>query len=367
MNLKEIRSLFPVTKDVIYLNTASQAPLNSLVYDSLQTQLLTELNPLGKKEFNRDTIRVLLAKLLGGSPDEYALTSSTGAGIGMIAQGIDFKAGDNIIVPEREHWNNTFPWMNLEKKGVEIRYIKLNADNSFHPEAIEKLIDNKTRVVDMAAVRYNSGFRPNLSAIGKIAHKHSALFLVDAAQAAGVIPIDVEKEGIDVMCGCGFKWLLGMYGTGYLYVSKRVVNNISPVLPGMFAAEHNYKQLSFHNDSRKFETGTIAYALFNAWTAGLQLLIDIGVETIYEKAMENTDLIIKGLQEKNYNIITPISKRGERSAIVHFNTSNFESTKILFEKLKEKKVLLTLQGENIRMSPNFYNTKEEIELFLDLL
>ncbi|MFT5761848.1 MAG: cysteine desulfurase/selenocysteine lyase [Polaribacter sp.] len=367
MDIEKIRSLFPVTKEAVYLNNASQSPLNTLVNERLQTYIKTEINLVGKKGFNRDTVRIPLSKLLGGSPEEYALTTSTGVGIGIVAQGINFKKGDNIILPEREHWNNSFPWLQLEKKGVEIRFAKLNNDNSFDPEAIEKLIDNNTRVVAVAAVRYNSGFRPNLSAIGKIAHKKNALFVVDVAQGAGMIPIDIEKDQIDVMAGCGFKWLLGMDGTGFLYVSKRVVKMIEPVLPGMFSAERVDDTLSFYDDSRKFETGTIAYSLFDAWSAGLQLLLDVGIKNIYERALENTDILIDEIRKKGHQIVTPTKKREERSAIVHFNTGSFETTKALFEKLKKNKVLVTLQGENIRVSPNFFTTKEEINIFLDLV
>jgi cysteine desulfurase/selenocysteine lyase len=367
MNIEEIRSLFPVTKEAVYLNSAAQCPLNTLVNDRLQTYLKIELNPVGKKAFDRENIRTLLSKLLGGLPEEYALTTSSGIGIGMIAGGINFNKGDNIIVPEREHWNNSLPWLNLEKKGVEIRFAKLNADNSIDPEAIEKLIDNKTRVVAIAAVRFNSGFRPNLAAIGKIAHSKEALFVVDAAQGAGMVPIDVEKEEIDVLAGCGFKWLLGMHGTGFLYVSKRVVKIINPVLPGMFSAEADYGKLSYYDDCRKFETGTIAYSLFNALSAGLQLLIDIGVEKIYEKALENTELIIDGLREKGYQVVTPTRKREERTAIVLFNIGSAEAIKTLYQKLVQENVLVTLQGENIRVSPNFFNTKEEINIFLNLI
>lgn len=367
MNLKQIRSLFPITKEAIYLNSASQAPLNILVNERLQTLLKTELIPLDKKGFNRNRTKVLLSELLGGTPDEYALVTSTGIGIGTIAQGLNLKKGDNVVIPELEHWNNTYPWLQLEKQGVEIRFAKLNSDNSFDPEAFEKLVDAKTRVVTVAAVRFNSGFRPNLAAIGKIAHQKGALFVVDAAQAAGMIPINIEQDQIDIMSGCGFKWLLGMHGTGFLYVNKRVIKMVDPVLPGMFAAENIYDKLSYHSDSRKFETGTIAYSLFDAWSAGLELLLEIGIQNIYEKAIENTDQIIEGLQKLGYPIVTPIKNRKERTAIVHFNTGSPETTKILYEKLTKENILVTLQGENIRVSPNFFNTKEEIELFLKAL
>ena len=219
----------------------------------------------------------------------------------------------------------------------------------------------------VAAVRFNSGFRPNLSKISEIAHAKNALFVVDAAQGAGMVPIDVVKDGIDIMAGCGFKWLLGMHGTGFLYVSNRVVKMIQPVLPGMYAAHINYDKLSYYEDARKFETGTLAYSLFTAWSAGLELLLSIGIDTVYKKALENTALIINGLLKNNYNLVTPIKNEQERSAIVHFYASSFEKTKALFSKLKAHKVMVTLQGENIRVSPNFFTTKEEIKVFLSLL
>ncbi|MCU4173808.1 aminotransferase class V-fold PLP-dependent enzyme [Carboxylicivirga sp. N1Y90] len=367
MNLEELRSLFPVTKEAVYLNSASQAPLNTLVNKRLQNYLKTEINPLGKKAFNRNDTRKLLSKLLGGSPDEYALVTSTGAGLGIIAQGINLNKGDNIVLAEREHWNNTFPWLNLKDKGIEVRFVKTNNDNSIDPEAFEKLIDHKTRIVTLAAVRYNSGFRPNLRAIGELAHNMGALFVVDVAQAAGMIPIDIERDQIDIMAGCGFKWLLGMHGTGFLYVNKKVINRVNPIMPGMYAAENTYKELSYHEDSRRFETGTIAYSLFDAWSAGIELLLEIGIETIYEKVLVHTDVLIKGLKEKGYTIVTPIKKREERTAIVHFNAGSITKTKALYQKLTEAKILLTLQKENIRVSPNFFTTEEEIRIFLSLI
>ena len=367
MNIEQIRSLFPITKEAVYLNSASQSPLNTRVCDRLQSLLKTELNPVGKKAFDRNQTRVLLSGLLGGLPEEYALVTSTGAGMGIVAQGIDFKKGDNVVIAEHEHWNNTFPWLNLERKGVEIRFAKLDSDNRIDPDAIEELVDDETRVVAIAAVRFNSGFRPNLSAIGKIAHARNALFVVDAAQAAGMIPIDVEKDQIDVMAGCGFKWLLGTHGTGFLYVSKRVVDMIEPVLPGMYAADNRTDKLCYHDDSRKFETGTIAYSLFGAWSAGLELLLDVGINHIHDAVLELTDALIDGLREKGYQLVTPTGNREERTAIVHFNAGSVEVTKGLYQELISKNVLVTLQGNNIRVSPNFFNTQEDITKFLGLI
>lgn len=367
MNTKQLRALFPITSEAIYLNNASQAPLNTLVHDKLQSLIKKELLPIDKKAFNRGNTRVLLANLLGGSAEEYALVTSTGVGMGIVAQGLELKKGDNIVLCENEHWNNTFPWLQLKTKGVEVRFVKTNADNSIDPEAFDKLVDNNTKVVTIAAVRFNSGFRPNLQAIGKIAHKKDALFVVDVAQAAGMIPINIEENNIDVMAGCGFKWLLGMHGTGFLYVNKKAAKIISPTLPGMYAAKTIYNELSIYSDSRKYETGTIAYSLFDAWSEGLELLINIGIDNIYKKTLNYTDILIEGLQKKGYNVVTPTKNREERTAILHFNTGSLETTKALYQKLYQKKVIVTRQFENIRVSPNFYNTKEDLETFLSLV
>lgn len=367
MNIEQIRSLFPVTKEAVFLNNASQAPLNTLVNAKLQAYLAKEMNPVGKQGFQRDSVRVLLSRLLGGLPNEYALTTSTGVGLGIVAQGIDWRRGDNVVIPEREHWNNTFPWLQLEAKGIEVRFVKTNPDQSIDPEAIEQLVDERTRVITIAAVRFNSGFRPDLAAIGKIARDNDALFVVDAAQAAGMVPIDVVSSQIDVLSGCGFKWLLGFHGTGFLYVSSRVVDMINPALPGMYAADKIYDKLSLHDDARKFETGTIAYSLFTAWTAGLELLLEIGIDNVYARVLELTDHLIIGLQEKGYQIVTPTRSRSERTAIVHFNTGDLASTKALYKKLKANNVLVTLQADNIRVSPNFYTLREEIDAFLRLV
>ena len=101
------------------------------------------VKPRSKQAFNRNYTRILLSKLLGGVPEEYALVTSTGVGIGIVAQGLNLKDGDNVVVPELEHWNNTFAWLQLQKRGVEVRFVKLNHDNSISVEAIDKLIDHK--------------------------------------------------------------------------------------------------------------------------------------------------------------------------------------------------------------------------------
>jgi cysteine desulfurase/selenocysteine lyase len=139
------------------------------------------------------------------------------------------------------------------------------------------------------------------------------------------------------------------------------------VLPGMFSAENNSRELHYLPDARRYETGTIAYSLFPAWTAGLEILQEIGVSNIHAHVLGLTDRIIAGMHSKNIEIVTPAEKICERSAIISFTMGSETANNDCYKKLKYNNVLVALRGGQIRVSPNFFNTEEEIERFLELL
>ncbi len=367
MDIHALRQLFPVTEKYTFLNNAAESPLNLRFRNKLESYLTLAANAPQNKPSVRNEVKVKLSQLLGGSPEEYALVTSTGAGISTVAAGYNWMPGDNMVVPIDEHWNNTFPWQSLQEKGLEVRFVPIDAFNRITPEAIAALIDHHTKIVATSAVRFNSGFRSDLKKIAKIAHEHGALFVVDGIQGAGVMPINVETDHIDILCSAGFKWLLGMPGTGFLYVNKNVQDLINPVSPGMFAADNHSKTLDYYPDARRFETGSIAYSLFYGWTAGLELVQEIGVETIYTRVILLTDRIILGLQTRNIKIVTPIEHISERSSILLFTMGSADANKTLYDKLFAQDIIVTLRDGLIRISPSFYNTEAEIDRFLEAL
>lgn len=367
MDIKALRQLFPVTEKYAFLNNAAESPLNLRVRNKLEEYLnLASIAP-HTKPLPREDVRLKLSGLLGGQADEYALVTSTGVGISIVAAGYNWEKGDNVVVPADEHWNNSFPWQALQKKGIEVRFVPVDKDNRINPEKVSALTDKNTKIISTAAVRFNSGFRTDLKKIGDIAHDRGALFVVDGIQAAGVIPLNVETDNIDILCSAGFKWLLGMPGTGFLYVNKNVQEMISPMLPGMFAADNNSKELVYFPDARRFETGTIAYSHFYSWIAGLDLIKEIGVENIYKRVLLLTDKIILGLKDKGVNIVTPIDSITERSSILLFTMGSEEANKELYGKLLKHDIIITLRDGLIRISPSFFNTEEEIDRFLSLI
>lgn len=367
MDIQAVRQLFPVTKKYIFLNNAAESPLNLRVRRRIDEYLdLAENEPQNKPSVRKD-IKEKLSTLFGGQADEYALVTSTGMGISTVAGGYKWNEGDNLVVPEGEHWNNKFPWQALKDKGVEIRFVPVGKDKRIDLEEVKSLTDKNTKIISLAAVSYNSGFRSDLKKISQIAHEKGALLVVDGIQAAGAVPINVDQDHIDILACGGFKWLFGMPGTGFLYVNKKAQELIAPISPGMFAADNYSNELEYYPDARRYETGTIAYSLFYGWLGGLELLEEVGMENIYKRLLLLTDKIISGLKTKDIKILSPINNTSERSPIIIFTRGSLEKNKALYKELLSKDIIVTLRDGVIRVSPSFFNTEEEIESFLKVL
>ena len=179
--------------------------------------------------------------------------------------------------------------------------------------------------------------------------------------------MNVDEDGIDVLACAGFKWLLGMPGTGFLYANKRARERIRPVLPGMYAAEHDTRRLNYHADARRYETGTLAYSLFHAWTAGLEILEEVGLPRIHARVLELTDRIVAGLRARGIEIVSPVETVTERSAIIAFTSGSEEANKVVHKELLAHGIIVALRDGRIRVSPNFFNTEEDIDRFLKQL
>jgi len=362
--LAKLRKLFPITDTKTYLMNAALSPLNANGRRAMDEYLdLSQTDVIARPDV-RQNVKSLLSQLLGGKSDDYALTTSTGHGMSMVAAGLEVGAGDNIVLAAGEHWNATFPWLNLKSKGVEVRVVQPDENNRVGPNAFMELCDEKTRAICVTAVRFDTGFRYDLKALSELAHEHDALLIVDGTQCAGANDLNVVRDGVDVLAGAGFKWLLGMAGTGYLYVNEEARRLIRSTAPGMYAAEKDFEKITYYDDARRYETGTIANLLFHGWSKGLELLLDYGIGNVVRRNRKLTDLLIAGLGHKNVEIVSPHASYLERSAIVAFLVSDPSAQAQLNEKLLAANVLISTRGDTIRVSPNFFNTEVEIEKFL---
>jgi selenocysteine lyase/cysteine desulfurase len=178
-----------------------------------------------------ERVRGQFARLINGDVDEVAFVKNTSEGISIVANGLDWKPGDNVVIPDIEFPANVYPWWNLKRLGVETRMVEAKGGRVLFDDLTEQ-IDKRTRVVSVSSVECKSGFRNDLNRIGAFCKENNILFCVDAIQSLGVLEMDVKRDNIDFLSADGHKWMLSVEGLGGFYISKNVLEQIYPITVG---------------------------------------------------------------------------------------------------------------------------------------
>lgn len=371
MTLARFRSQFPVTERMLFLNHASEAPVSVPVRRRIDEYLDAAENDPDTTPFDSLRLKTLLSTLLGGTPDEFALMPNTATGVATVANGLDWQPGDNVVVPDEEYPANVYPWLSLQERGVEVRKVALGADLRVDPAAVAQRVDRRTRILAVSAVEYLSGYRNDLKALSRIAHGRNALFVVDAIQAAGALPVHIDEDGIDVLCAGGYKWLLGPIGTGFAYYRRSLWERIRPTIPGarssVKGAADKHGEFELLPSAQRYETGCMAFSLLHGWTAGLEMLLEAGVANIHAHLLGLTDRLIAGLQAKGLTVVSPVERPDERSGIIAFTTGSTAANQDLVERLYRQKIIIAQRGGHCRVSPHLYNTPGDIDRLLEAI
>jgi selenocysteine lyase/cysteine desulfurase len=314
-------------------------------------------------------VRGLAARLVGArEAHEVAFVADTSDGLSVVSAGLDWRAGDNVVGADCEFPSNVYPWMRLGPLGVEYRMAP-ERDGRVEPEELFAFVDDHTRVVALSWVQFASGFRSDLERIGRFCRDHKILFVVDAIQALGVHPLDVERDLVDVFAASAHKWLLGGEGVGLLYVSDRVVDQLEPARVGWTSVRDWIKwsryDLTYREGAGRFECGTLNTPGIHALGASLELLLDAGAEAIEARCKELTDRLVDGLADRGFEIVS--SRRpGEWSAIVAARHPEHAPNELV-RRLAERGVTVAHRAGRLRVSPHFYNTTDEIDRLLAAL
>jgi selenocysteine lyase/cysteine desulfurase len=370
----ELRSLFPVTERAIYLNHAAISPPPTTTIRAVESQL-HDVHELGSTNYRswlavKEEARELLARFLGARPEQIAFVRNTSDALSTVANGLQWRPGDNIVTFNREFPSNIYPWLRVRDTfGVEVRMCEERAGRIEFAE-LENLIDDKTRIVAISHVQYASGFRMDLERLGRIARQHDALLVVDVIQALGVVPIDVEAEFVDVAAGAGHKWLLSPEGVGYLFLSDRARERIEPTLVGWVSVPNPDDYLNFEQGWNRgtlaWETGTGPTALIYGFKASLELLSRFGAQVIANYLEELTDYLCERLSATRYEVVSSRAP-GEKSQIVCIRHLDGLSAMALYHELNSQHIITAPRGERLRISPHFYNTAAEIDEFVKAL
>lgn len=358
------RQEFPIVKTGIYLDHAGVAPIPVRVIREVD-KFLEEAAE--KAVMNYDSwmervegVRAQSARLVGAEKDEIAFIKNTSHGISIVTGGLDWKEGDNVLVFEKEFPSNIYPWLDLKRKGVEVRYIPLREER-IRMDDIEMLMDRRTRLVSMSSVQSLNGFMINLKELGALCRRKGVLFFVDAIQSLGVVPMDVREFGVDFLAADGHKWLLAPEGTGIFYCSLERASELRPNLIGWKSvkSENDFENIDFtlKENALRFEEGSFNVMGIRALGTALDLLFEIGIENVGARVHDLGDLIMDEAGKRGFRLRTP-RDRSERGGIVSFS-GNFDPV-VLKKKLRESNIVVNNRGGALRMAPHFYNTEEEI-------
>jgi selenocysteine lyase/cysteine desulfurase len=371
---RHLRALFPLTEHTVYLNHAAASPPPVPTIEAVRAQML-DVAANGTLNYRRwvavkENARRLAAAMLGARAEQLAFMRNTSDGLSTVANGLRWKAGDNLVTFRREFPSNMYPWLRLrEAFGVEVRMCE-ERDGRIDLSELISLIDERTRVVAISHVQYGSGFRADLERLGRAARARDALLVVDVIQSLGVLPIDAEAELIDVAAAACHKWLLTPEGVGLLYLSDRARERIEPTLVGWASVPSpedygNFEQ-DWAADALAWETGTGPTALIHGLEASLKLLQETGIERISIYLSELTDYLCERLRGRDYELVSS-RREGEKSQIVCLRHRQGLSPMALYSHLKRQNIVVAPRGDRLRIAPHLYNLKDDIDTLVNAL
>lgn len=368
IDIERYREEFPVTKHGVFLNHAGVSPICKRAVVEIERWVKeNEEAVCARYEIwarRVEEVRAKAAKFLNASPEEIGFVKNTSHGLNHVAQGLGWCEGDNIVSYNKEFPANIYPWMNLSSKGVELRLIG-DRDGKIHIEDIEDAVDSRTKVIALSSVEFTTGYRNDLSAISKLCKSKDIFFCVDAIQSLGALRMDVKEFGIDFLSADAHKWLMGPEGIGIFYIRRELLEICRPAYVGWHSVVEPLKFLPYRftlkDNASCFEEGSHNLAGIFALGGCLDLIEEVGINKIERRIIELTDFLVAELVKKNYNIISPRGN-GEKSGIVSFSVK--ESAADVVRELAEKNIFISARDGALRVSPHFYNTKEEIEILL---
>jgi len=371
--LEALRRQFPICERQVYLNHAAIGPMPRQAVQRM-CELVERVARTGDESWHErmeevERVRVSTARLMGASrPEEIAFVANTGAGLSVVAAGLDWHPGDAVITATNEYPSNLYPWLLLRERGVEVIQIPERAGR-IDPEELLAAMDERTRVVALSWVEYSTGFRTDLARIGSGCRERGIFFVVDVIQGLGALRLGVVREHVDVCAGAVHKWLLGPEGLGLLYVGDHVLERLRPVSIGARSAQRRPGadpiELDWSEGARRFESGTLNIAGIVGFGASLDLLLEFGPDRIERRLLELRDRIASGLIRLGFTLVSS-QRESERSAIVTATMPEV-SMEDLVDRLAAEKIAVAVRLGRLRVAPHIYNTESEIDRLLEVL
>jgi len=368
---KLIDNEFKISEKYIFLNHAAVAPWPQRTTDAVERFAKENLifGPVHYPDWLviEKKLRQQLATLINApSPDDIALLKNTSEGLSLVAYGLTWSTGDNIVSSNQEFPSNRVVWESLHDQGVELRQVELVKVGSTPEDVLEAACDENTRLLAVSSVQFGSGLTLNLQRLGQFCRQHGILFCIDAIQSIGALDMDVQSIEADFVIADGHKWMLGPEGLALFYCRADLRERIKLHQFGwhMVGKSGDYDQLEWQPaaSARRFECGSPNMLGIHALSASIELLLEIGMPTIESLVHKNADFLAERL-----TTIDGIQIRDSRyrcSGIVAFDHPGVDS-KDIFAELQNLNVICALRTGAVRFSPHFYTQVSALEQAVD--
>jgi cysteine desulfurase/selenocysteine lyase len=362
---------FPVRRNLVYWNHAAVAPLPRRVADAI-TAHTENARDRGAADWRAwygsiEQARGKAARFIGARTSEVAFLPSTSWALNFVARSYPWKAGENVVGDDMEFPANVYPWMLLADRGVEYRLAR-NRDGRIGVDEISAVVDARTRIVAVSWVAFHNGWVYPIEEIGAFCREKGILFVVDAIQGLGALPLDVVEANVDVLAADSHKWLMGSESCTVFYVSEGARERVPPTAGGWWNVRHENShgggfldyRLDFHLGGRRYEPGTLPTAQIRGLAAALDLIEEMGREDVARRILEAVTALARGLEERGWTIATP---EPFRSGVLAAAPPGSDEIRIAKE-LESRGVIVAPREGSVRFSPHAYNDAGEAERIL---
>ncbi len=358
---------------VVYMNAASTGPSPRRSVDAqvdfVRRRASPHLVDFDAQFGTLDRCRTLIGDLIGAQPEEIALTTNTGAGINLAAWGLSLGAGDEVVVLDGEFPANMYPWLAASRaRGYSVHVVPLVDGLPDEGGIVSALERPCVRVLAASWVSFSSGARLNLESLGAACRARGIHFVVDAMQGLGALAFDVRNTSVDMLACGGQKWLLGPWGTGFVYVRPAIMELVTPQPVSWMGVRDSDDfsrlvtyDLTWRPNARRFEQVTLPYQDFAGMAASLELLAQTGATAIAKHIHQSAHELLEGAKERGMSLVTPLAFH---AGVVSVRPRDASATSA---RLTKANVIHSVREGTIRLAPHCYTTHADISRTLEAL
>ena len=363
---------FPVLRDSLFLAHAGVTILPSRATRAMQAyleQCCTRMQEYPEAWRAVQETRVLAARLLGAKPAEIALLGPTSLGLSLVANGLDWQPGDEVVCYPDDYPANVYPWTNLERQGVVVRRLQPAAPGQITPELVEAALTPRTRLVALASCHYLTGWRLEVDVIGRLLRSRGVLFCLDAIQTLGAFETRVDH--VDFLSADSHKWLLGPMAAGIVYVREELQERLRPTLLGSWNVRSpNFiaqPEIAFEAGGRRYEPGVLNVVGILGMKAGIEVLLEAGLAEVSAQLLRLRARLQERLAPQGFELLGPVAGPHASGITTCWRPEGHGAAlETVFEQLSARRIHASLRHNRagqafLRFSPHFYNTEAEMD------